>query len=137
MKYQTDIVKIPSCPPDAAEPKSSKAFRIVHNPLCEKSFLPPGKISPKRMQSECNNSERKCSMLALSLFSTKDKAIKRFKYLESSFQNIRKRMGDCIAEGTIYPQDGLQTTPSKSGHFDLYESSQAKLEDKFKIIEQI
>ncbi|MEQ2352445.1 hypothetical protein [Pseudoalteromonas piscicida] len=136
MKYQKDLDEIPCCPPQNAQSKSTEAYRIVHNPLCCKSFIPPGKISPSRVKSK-NPNNQNCSLLALSFFTNEQEAISHYKALEKRVNNIHKTLGGYLAFGKLSANDGLQTPPGKNTHFDFYESKNSQLDSKFKIIKKM
>jgi hypothetical protein len=44
-----------------------------------------------------------------------------FAKLAKKMPQIRKQIGSHIAELPLKPEHGVQTAPSESGHFDLYE----------------
>lgn len=134
MKYGAIICQLSDCPPKDAVAKNTRAYRFVFQPFGSSSFSPQGVKKPARVDSELDT-KNKCSLLALSFFTTQAFAELRFKSLEKSNKKIRKTLGSHIAEGNLDPSDGVQTPPCpRSGHFDLHESGNTVLESKFTVV---
>lgn len=136
-KYQEYIDKLLSegyIMPEVHAPNGMKAFRYVfsennsnnHKPVC---IQKPSRILPDN---------EKFSGYALSCFDSKPNADRRYAALCRSFKRTPKIIGDALCAGTLKNIDGMVTTPdTRSGHFDLYESTICDLSKTFKIIEQL
>ena len=74
MKYQTELSKIPDCPPRDAKAKNTECFRFVFAPVCEKSFKPQAITQPLRISDE-KDPKKKCSLTGLSFFTTESSAV--------------------------------------------------------------
>ncbi|EGQ8093377.1 TPA: hypothetical protein ACX3FU_004500 [Vibrio parahaemolyticus] len=136
MKYQSDLSQIPSCPPGHCTREERESFRFVFDPLDQKSFLPQGKKNPQRVHKEEDN-ETKCSLLGLSMFTSETDARKHYKKLKKFVKNIDKTIGSHLATGTIQPHHGFISEPSKSGHFDLFESAGVDLTLDFQVMYEL
>jgi hypothetical protein len=133
MKYNSQLCDIDNCPPKSVKVNEQIAFRFVHEPICEKSFLPQGVKNPKRVHNE-PSAKTKCSLLALSFFTSEDKAKKRYNALKKNVSNISKTLGTHIAVGNLKPEHGFQTPVcSKSSHFDFFEKKDTELARSFDI----
>lgn len=106
MKYGSTICQIPNCPPISAAGRKVIAYRFVFDPLEQGSFLPQAVKNPSRMDS-ADTAEVQCSLMALSFFTTREFAEKKFKNLSKMGRNLRKTLGSHIAEGILEPADGL------------------------------
>lgn len=136
MKYCVDLCAISNCPPSTSESVQRQAYRFVFNPICEKSFIPPGKMSPQRVSKATKDADR-CALLGLSMYVSKEKALNRYKYLKKNHKNIDKLIGTHLAKGEIEPKHGLTTKPNNQGHYDLFESKGVELSSDFKIISEL
>jgi len=133
MKYQSEICKINNCPPNDCILEQQTAYRFVFDPVCKKSFLPQGIKMPSRIDN--SNNQMKCSLLALSFFSTEENAREKYKKLKRKIKNINKTLGSHIAEGILNTTDGQRTKIcQKSGHFDFFENNDVDLVPNFKIV---
>ena len=73
LKYEEELSRIDNCPPAKITGANKSAFRFVFNTIDnEKNFLPLAIRNPSRTYS---NDYYRCYAHALSLFSTKEKAI--------------------------------------------------------------
>ena len=133
MKYQSEMCNIDNCPPSNSIQEQLNAYRFVYDPINEKSFLPQGVKSPKRMNN--SNDNMKCSLLALSFFSSEESAKARYASLKKKIRNINKTLGSHIAQGVLSPSDGQRSEIcTRSGHFDFFEKQGVNLIPKFQII---
>ena len=117
-KYQAEISAIKNCPQNSSK-GNNMGYRFVKTPVNQDSFLPQAKLYPNRFVSA--NDYIKCSSWALSMFLSEQQAIDFFKKLEITARNIRKTLGDHVAELQLTPTHGSQTNANQSGHFDLHE----------------
>lgn len=139
MKYSTEVCSITDCPPASSDPGRKTAYRLIFDPASAdavNNFLPPGIQKPERVDDE-QRSHLKCSFFAISMFTTKDKALKHYEKLKGRNPMIHLRLGSFIAEGDITPSDGVISAPNKHGHFDLHESKSADLAKSFKVLEKL
>jgi hypothetical protein len=116
-KYATTfLTKVKDCPPPQAIEAERIAFRFVSNPIDQSSFEVNAKLIPDRFaESPC------CSACGLSMFTTEDEARIFFAKMAEKFRNFRKRSGGHLAEIALTKAHGVQTKPTKNGHFDLHE----------------
>lgn len=127
-----------SCPYEACYPSSGEAYRWAIDPIInDNSFLPnilywEYSKFPRRMNSE--DDLKKCGNCAISLFTTKEKAKKKFsKIPEPSRSNIGYTH---IAYGNI-DNAGLMSKPGNSGHFELFEFEGSDLKNNFVIVDEL
>lgn len=129
-KYQSKLSCISGCPPQAVAPAKGKAYRFVHAAMTADNFVPQAVRNPKVACS--------CTGWALSLFRSLDEAEVRFRQLEATpVPNIRKRIGDSVAEGHLTPAFGAVTPANDTGHFDLYEYTGANLLPAFVVVKAL
>jgi hypothetical protein len=132
LKYAAELGRYPNCPPTDASPCTKVAFRFVHSEAEDRrNFLCPAKINPRRQFSP----DKRCDALALSLFSTREKATKFYQDLRRSNPNIYKLIGSCLSSGQLELTDGVATVERTDGHFSLWESADANLVTRFKVVE--
>lgn len=62
-----------------------------------------------------------CSEFGLSMFGTEEQARAKFGALVETRPEIRKTIGTHLAQISLMPSHGLQTYPTETGHFDLFE----------------
>ena len=77
------------------------------------------------------------SLLALSCFTTAEKAETFYTNLRKVFKNAPNSIGDALAEGTLVNEDGVKTTSSANGHFDFYEYEACDLNKSFQITKSL
>lgn len=118
-KYQTQLVVLADCPPGGCTRQQLTAYRYVFQPdPTNESYLPGGIKTPARMFS--GDEQERCSLLALSIFTTSTKARKKYRKLARRF-DVRTLLGTHLAALEITPAHGTVTAPSGSGHMDLHE----------------
>jgi hypothetical protein len=133
-KYAEKIKDLDNCPPRAAAPGVSLAFRFVHNPIrCPDHFRPVAVVQPNRVlrHHEC------CEAWSLSFFVSREAALAKFKSLQKSNKQIHKRLGDHLASGNLTATDGHLTAPNGHGHFSLFEDESSNFSGRFQIIERL
>jgi hypothetical protein len=132
LKYADSLAKLQDCPPVDAKPTSATSFRFVHHPIGDpRNFVPPAKLNPQRRF----HGYKQCTSNALSLFTTKEKAVAAFKKLLEFNRKVYLQLGTHLAQGTVAETDGLATPPGDDGHFDLYEAEGSKVATTFSIVE--
>jgi hypothetical protein len=121
------------CPPPHAKGPAGEfnAYRLVSGTdMIADDFLPPAMLSiPRGFPTK----PRKCTDLALSFFTTAEKAAKKFK----SLKKLPAWSRNHIAQTMIKPLDGHMTEPSGSGHFDLHEAATAALHSQSKYLKPL
>lgn len=134
MKYADELKDIETeCPNSFASARNCTAYRFVSNPTTNNCFIPQAKKQPKRVQNE-SDAKKKCELWGLSMFDSLQNAEKRYNLLKKSFKNIKKTLGDHIAEGPITVSSGVCTKIAPSGHFDVYEYSSTNFRPLFRIV---
>ena len=134
-KHAACLSQIASCPPPSCAPVAREAFRFVHaNPDHPHNFAPVAVINPKRVLP---TAELRCSSYALSFFTSKENAKKRYAELSKSIKNIKLTIGDSVALLAISPADGVATAVSNSGHFDLFEIGECHFSTRIGNVEVI
>jgi hypothetical protein len=137
-KYQSYHDQIDcDCPPlEKYLPTNATCFRWVHDDIEHtNNFLPPMFTGVEKEITDCATY---CGNLALSFFSTMEKAEKRYLSLAGKVATFPETVGSSIAEGEIYERDGVADRPGKkSGHFELHEDIHANFVGRFKIIKRI
>lgn len=134
-KYQVHLTVLPDCPPPNFVPQTMTAFRFVYSPDPESnSFKPQGIKKPERM-FQGDPSDR-CSLMAISIFTTAAKAKKKFTNLNKKYP-ARDLLGTHIAEVQITPAHGVVSPPSSSGHMDLHEFNGCDLSTVSRVLEAL
>lgn len=135
-KYNSQLAVIPNCPPGGCAPQQMTAYRFVYDPdPGRKSFLPQGIKRPQRM-FEADTDHERCSLLAISMYVTAQKARRHFKNLAKKY-DARTILGTHLASVSIAPTHGVVTTPSSRGHFDLHEFVGCNLAAVAQIVEKM
>jgi hypothetical protein len=129
-KLETEIKKLPNCPPNDCGNRCVTATRFVHNPLTTKSF-------ETYFEMENDTSRNPCIGRALSLFDSETNARKHFYKLQKNTPLIAKKIGNYIAKGEIDQHDGEVTQADHKGHFSLFEYKDRDLLSKFEIVERL
>ena len=133
-KYAADLSNHPECPPTTVRPHVGDAFRFVHSDLAdERNFLPAAKLNPRRKLRP----HEQCFGFSLSLYVTRDTAVKRFTYLHSLHENFPKTAGDSLATCTLCETDGRACNFNLNGHFEFFESDTSDLRPMFSLVEKI
>lgn len=122
MKHAPELSLIEGCPIDGSAPIDAIAYRFVFGDADhEKNFTCPSKLNPRRTFKP----EHQCSSLALSFYTNKKSARAAYDDLLKLYKNVRKTIGDSIAELKVVMDDGLAGPVDGAGHFDLWESATA------------
>jgi len=129
MKYADHMANLSGdCPPRSAYEANATCFRFVWNPIGPESFVPVA-FMPSGVGRRPT-----CKAMALSMFATEMQARARIRELELTNPQVRKRLGDHLAEVRLTPEHGLQTTPDTNGHFSLYEYAGADLPNASQVV---
>lgn len=123
--------------PELHLPANMAACRFASSVEGAKNHIPQYVSKPKRMLADVAGGRANMSLLALSCFTTDEKAVTFYGCLRKSFKNIAVTVGDSLAEGTLTDTDGEVTTPAANGHFDLYEYEGCDLNRSFLITKQL
>ena len=132
--YKEHIEQVDNCPPNDYYPPKQQVFRWVFSEIDhESNFVPQGVQKPRRFNSQ-NDLEKKCSLLALSVFSTISAAETKYSELITTLPNFPKTVGTCMAMANLIESDGLISPPDMEGHHNWHPSSEVNFIHKFEII---
>lgn len=106
-------------------------YRFAFENSPDKNHIPQYINNPKRILTDINRNKAKVTLLALSCFQQKEKAIVRFEELKKSIPQIGKTVGDSLFGGYITESDGMVTSPNEDTHFNLFESDTCDLNQTF------
>lgn len=138
-KYYNEIetVRIAGgvCPPSFALSVNKTAYRWVSNPSTSSCFHPPAIKNPRRVFSGIP--EKSCGLWGLSMHESEQASLTAFKFLEKSFKNLRKTVGNHIASVKITPNSGVCSPTDQHYHFDVYEYEGNFFENSSTIIKAI
>lgn len=130
-KWAAELAQIEGCPPGDVLPGRGDAYRFVHELIeDERNFTCVAKLNPARKLRPGDL----CSGLGLSMFATRESAIRRYRSLLATNRNLPKTLGSKLAVGTLEPGDGRMSKPSASGHTDLWQAEEADLPARFRIV---
>ena len=118
-------------------PDNRKACRFVFSDEGHRNHIPQYMSNPKRMLQDIMKGKQTTSLLALSCFTTPDKAESFYRNLRKAFKNISKSIGDSLAEGNLTHDDGKMTAEKENGHFDFYEYETCDLNKTFQITKKL
>jgi hypothetical protein len=138
-KYQKQIDELLAlgCQlPELFMPNNIQACRFAFFGEGHQNHIPQYMSNPKRMLHDINNGKGNTSLLALSCFTTTEKAESFYANLRKAFKNAAATIGDSLSEGTLANEDGQKTNASNNGHFDFYEYEGCDLNKKFLITKQ-
>jgi len=93
--------------------------------------------NPKRMLQDINTGKASTSFLALSCFTTAEKAEAFYASLRKAFRNVSISVGESLAEGYLTNEDGRKTVSAANGHFDFYEYEGCDLNKTFQITKNL
>ncbi|HKR02988.1 MAG TPA: hypothetical protein VJY62_00015 [Bacteroidia bacterium] len=119
------------CPPNEASSLKRTAFRYVNNPITTDNFKTYIQLgwNPKATDP----AHKICKACGLSMYSTKDKAYKKYRGNPNK-SNVKYTH---IAEGVIESTDGIYAKPRSDGHFTLHEFEGVTLINKFKVVAEL
>ena len=95
--------------PELFAPNDMNACRFAFSGADNQNHIPQYLSNPKRMLQDINNGKSNTSLLALSCFSTTDKAELFYLNLRKAFKNIASTIGDSLSEGKLSNEDGRKT----------------------------
>jgi len=139
LKYQKEIDKFSPTASDWEKfdkINDKPSFRWVFKDLTDfRNFHPVYKFG-SRLEEEIALGRAGFKGWALSFFDTKDNAQKKFDRFYKKNTNFHKAVGDCIAEGVVYSEDGLSEIKCNSeGHFNHFEFVDTDFyKDRFTIV---
>ncbi|WP_305982366.1 hypothetical protein [Roseivirga thermotolerans] len=120
------------CPYNNAEDRTiDTAFRFTSSDPSNNNNYLPNFITDQPSRINTIDDSKKCSLFALSMFSSLDKAVKRLNSLPENI--ITKKGFTHISVAKITKGMGLSTTPEKSGHFDFFEFEGTDIAGVFQI----
>lgn len=132
-KYENEISKIATCPPDGFVEDNREAYRFVKSNDMRNSFLPAALISSGRTFKD----NEKCLAYGISLFDTFENAKRRKDALKKRHKNIEKKIGEEIAKGEIKPEHGKCSSINTAGHFTLFENEGVVLQEIFSVEQEL
>jgi hypothetical protein len=97
------------------------------------NHIPQYVSNPRRMLQVMGKNSATTSLLALSCFTTSERAETFYANLRKTFKQAASSIGDSLAEGILTNDEGMMTTPSANGHFDFYEYEGCDLNKTFHI----
>lgn len=139
-KYQKQIDELlaKGCQlPELFAPNNMAACRSVFSQEGHQNHIPQYMSNPKRMLQDINKGTANTSLLALSCFTTSEKAETFYANLRKAFKNVFTSIGDSLSEGKLTNEEGLKTSTSCNGHFDLYEYESCDLNKSFVITKHL
>ena len=139
-KYQKQIDELLAngCQlPELFAPNNMQACRFVFSEKGHLNHVPQYMSNPKRMLQDISKSKANTSLLALSCFTTSDKAETFYTNLRKAFKNVSASIGDSLAEGILANEDGLKTDAANNGHFDFYEYESCNLNKTFRMTKHL
>jgi len=135
-KYQEqidDLLAIGCQLPELYAPNNLSACRFAFSEEGHTNHVPQYMSNPKRMLQDKGKGNANISLLALSCFTTAEKAETFYTNLRKAFKNIQYSIGDSLSEGCLTNEDGKMTSAAANGHFDFYEYETCDLNKTFQI----
>lgn len=139
-KYQTqlnELLALGCQMPRLYMPNSMPACRFAFSTGNQRNHIPQYVSKPKRMLQDIAKGHPTTSLLALSCFSTADKATTFYTNLRKAFRNVAVTIGNSLSEGKLTNKDGGRTEIAENGHFDFYEYEDCDLNLSFKITKNL
>ena len=139
-KYQSliDQLLVAGCHlPVLSSPDNTNACRFAFTEEGHQNHLPQYVSNPRRMLQDIGKNSATTSLLALSCFTTSERAEAFYANLRKAFKHAASSIGDSLAEGILTNEEGMMTTPSANGHFDFYEYEGCDLNKTFHITRKI
>lgn len=132
LKYETEILQNFNLVTfEGFEEKNLIAYRWTFEDINDpRNFLPPYILDDNRKKELATG-------YAISLFETKEAGISRLQELTYNKKQLFKKLGNCIAQGTISEDSGICNTPNSYKHFDLFEFINVDLKLTFSVLEKI
>lgn len=118
-------------------PENMSACRFAFSDTARQNHVPQYMTNPKRMLQDMAKGKATTSLLALSCFTTSEKAETFYNNLQKAFRNISNSIGDSLSEGVLTNDDGMKTVTAGNGHFDFYEYEGCDLNSSFQITKQL
>lgn len=123
--------------PMLSQPNDINACRFAFAEGGHPNHIPQYVSNPRRMLQDMGKNSASTSLLALSCFTTSERAKAFYANLRKAFKHAASYIGDSLAEGILTNDDGMMTTPSTNGHFDFYEYEGCDLNKTFHITRKI
>ncbi len=139
-KYQEQIEKLVAlgCQlPELFAPDNMQAYRFAFSESGHQNHVPQYLLNPKRMLQEIDKGRANASLLALSCFTTSEKAEAFYTSLRKAFRNVAISIGESLSEGRLTNEDGRKTVSAPNGHFDFYEYEGCDLNKTFVITKNL
>ena len=139
-KYQSlidQLLAAGSHLPVLSLPDNINASRFAFAEGSHPNHIPQYVSNPKRMLQDMGKNTATTSLLALSCFTTSERAEAFYANLLKAFKHAASSIGDSLAEGILTNDEGMMTTPSANGHFDFYEYEGCDLNKTFHITRKL
>lgn len=139
-KYQEQIDELTElgCQlPELYHPNNMSACRFAFDDTNRQNHIPQYMATPKRLLQDVTKGKATTSLLALSCFTTPEKAEMFFFNLQKAFRNISNAIGNSLSEGILSNDDGMKTETAGNGHFDFYEYEGCDLNCTFRITKKL
>lgn len=120
------------------EEKEIESFRWVFDNINNLSnFLPIYILDDERKKIDERKNKATSLGYALSLYSTKEGSITRYKKILLDKPKAYLKLGTHVATAIIDNNDGISDLPNKDKHFSLFEYEGVNLTGKYIIVEKI
>lgn len=139
-KYQKQIDELLALGchlPELIAPNNLRACRFAFSGEGHVNHVPQYMSNPKRMLQDMGKGKANMSLLALSCFTTVEKAETFYANLRKAFKNVQHSIGDSLSEGCLRDDDGRMTNAATNGHFDFYEYEACDLNKTFQITQNL
>ncbi|WP_300685388.1 hypothetical protein [Chryseobacterium sp.] len=118
--------------------KNIESYRWVFEDINHPSnFLPAYILDKERKEYDERKNKATSLGYALSLFSTKESAISKYKKILSHAPKAFLKLGTHIALGQIDENNGICDNPNLDKHFSLFEYQHVNLAEKYNVTEKI
>jgi len=137
LKYSEELEGLYEiCPPENYQSKNITAFRWVYDDINDdENFKPLAKRNPQRLLSL--EDKMKCKSYSLSMFNSKDTAVKRFEFFKRKLKKKANKLGTNIAEGNILEEHGVNSEIEGNGHFSHFMHNNSNYASIFNIIDKL
>lgn len=117
--YQTKLSSIPGCPAENDCIPGPLYRWVFEDKTHENNFRPTNEINPRRDIVE-GPAKHRCDGYALSFFTSREFASKKYRELCDRYENLPVEKGTFLAEITYIDPIGVSSKPNRSGHVNLH-----------------
>jgi len=137
-KYYKEIERLGlqiECPYIIDEEFELVAFRFTYNAEIDETDFIPQALKPNCPRRSYHDEISECNDYGISLF---DDYIKAREVYKNFAPIVKLKLGyKCLASSSVNNKDGMRTPTNNSGHFNLHELKDVRLELKFNHIEYL